>query len=44
MSSRTRILLVDDHAGVRTAIARTLELEPEFAVVGEADDGWNAIE
>lgn len=44
MCSRTRILLVDDHSGVRTAIARALELEPDFAVVGQAADGWDAIE
>lgn len=39
-----RILLVDDHALVRAALARTLEPVPEFSVVGQAADGWEAIE
>ncbi len=32
----TRILLIDDHVSFRQALARVLEREPEFQVVGEA--------
>ncbi len=39
-----RILLVDDHPLVRRALRDILEKEPDFAVVGEAADGRQAIE
>ena len=42
-AARTRILLVDDHSLVRAALARTLELVPEFAVVGQAADGCETM-
>jgi two-component system nitrate/nitrite response regulator NarL len=32
----TRIVLIDDHVSFRQALARVLEREPEFKVVGEA--------
>ena len=32
-----RIVLVDDHTGVREGAALVLEQEPEFEVVGQAD-------
>lgn len=39
----TRILLVDDHAVMRAGTRRILEDEPDFAVVGEAGDGEEAL-
>lgn len=38
-----RILLVDDHEVVRTAVAGLLSLHPEFTVVGQAADGYGAL-
>ncbi len=38
------ILIVDDHDIVRKGIKQFLEAQPEFKVVGEASDGWEAIE
>jgi PAS domain S-box-containing protein len=38
-----RILVVDDHAAVRDVFRDLLEQRPEFAVVGEAVDGVDAI-
>ncbi|HNP61181.1 MAG TPA: response regulator [Nitrospirales bacterium] len=40
----TRILLVDDHALVRQGIRGILEVQADFQVVGEAQDGLEAIE
>jgi DNA-binding NarL/FixJ family response regulator len=39
-----RILVVDDHPEVRSALALLLSLEPEFEVVGMAGNGLEAIE
>ena len=39
-----RILIVDDHAALRQCLVRTFEEEPEMHVVGEAADGYAAIE
>jgi len=39
-----RILLVDDHYMVRVGLMAILSLEPEFHVVGEAEDGPHALE
>ncbi len=39
---RIRILLVDDHALVRVGMRAILEREPDFDIVGEADDGRSA--
>ena len=36
---RTTILLVDDHALFRVGMRQILEREPDFDIVGEADDG-----
>ena len=44
MSSRTRILIVDDHASVRDGIRAFLEAKTDFIVCGEAQDGTKAIE
>lgn len=39
-----RLLLVDDHALVRMGLKALLEVEPDFEVVAEADDGVAALE
>lgn len=38
-----RVLVVDDHALVRRGVVDVLRDEPGFAVVGEADDGAEAV-
>jgi len=38
-----RILIADDYAVLRTALARVLRSEPQFEVVGEASDGYAAV-
>jgi PAS domain S-box-containing protein len=38
-----RILIVDDHVGVRRAYRELLEARPELQVVGDASDGFEAI-
>jgi DNA-binding NarL/FixJ family response regulator len=40
---RIRILVVDDHAVVRSGFRRLLELDERFEVVGEAADGRSAV-
>ena len=37
------VVVVDDHAMVRTAIARRLEEEDDFQVIGEAADAREAV-
>ena len=39
-----RILIADDHPVVRKGLRELLETEPGFSIVGEARDGWQAIE
>jgi len=39
-----RILLVDDHALLRDGLAGLLNAQPDFEVVGEAQDGAEAVE
>ena len=39
-----RILLVDDHLLFRKGLMRLLDVQPDFIVVGEAQDGLEAIE
>jgi DNA-binding NarL/FixJ family response regulator len=41
--SRTTIVLADDHSIVRQGLRALLEDEPDFAVVGEAADGLDAV-
>jgi len=41
---RIRVLVVDDDSLLRSAIARLLQLDPDFAVVGEAPNGQIAVE
>jgi DNA-binding NarL/FixJ family response regulator len=44
LSSRTRIILVDDHAIVRRGVKALLEYEPDFDIIGEASDGAAGLE
>lgn len=44
MSSPIRILLADDHAGVRKCVRELLEDEHDIQVVGEATDGQQAVD
>ena len=39
-----RILLTDDHAAMRDGLARLLDQEIDFEVVGQASDGQEAVE
>ena len=41
---RIRVLIVDDHAVVRSGLRTILETEPDIEVVGEAGDGHAALE
>ena len=43
MKNKIRILLVDDHFFVRLGLAATLNDEPDFIVVADADNGTSAI-
>jgi NarL family two-component system response regulator LiaR len=43
VSEPIRVLLVDDHAVVREGLRAFLELQPDIAVVGEADGGETAL-
>jgi len=43
MDRPIRVIIADDHAVVRTALARTLGDEPDMEVIGEATDGREAI-
>jgi DNA-binding NarL/FixJ family response regulator len=40
----TRILIADDHAIVRSGLKRVLDTKPDMEVVGEAEDGAEAVE
>jgi two-component system, NarL family, response regulator DevR len=42
-ASAVRILIVDDHTIVRQGLRSILDLEPDFAVVGEASDAAAAV-
>jgi len=41
---KTRILVVEDHAVVRKGLIMVLRLEPDFEIVGEAENGQIAVE
>src|ERR1044072_1082924 len=43
-SGKTTIILADDHRIVRQGLHALLKSEPDFNVIGEADDGLEAIE
>ena len=40
---QTKVLLVDDHARVRAGIRRLLDNQPDIIVIGEAEDGEEAL-
>lgn len=40
---KIRILLADDHVIMRSGLRMVLEKQPDFEVVGEADDGRQAV-
>ena len=40
----TRIVLADDHHVVRQALRDVLEAKPDFSVIGEAEDGLEAVQ
>jgi len=42
--NRTRVLLADDHAILRSGLRLLLEREPDIAVAGEATDGREAVD
>ena len=44
MTSRIRVLIVDDHAVVRRGLRAFLDLQPDIEVVGEAAEGTTAEE
>jgi DNA-binding NarL/FixJ family response regulator len=41
---RITLLLVEDHTVVRQGVLKVLELEPDLALVGKAQDGCQAVE
>lgn len=44
MSKKLRVLVVDDSAFMRTALARTLGSDPRLDIVGQARDGRDAVD
>src|SRR5262249_18368480 len=44
MTTPIRLLLADDHVTVRKAIRALLATEPDMEVVGEAENGTQAVE
>ena len=42
--SKVRVLLVDDHAGMREALRNFINAEPDLAVIAEASSGHTALE
>jgi DNA-binding NarL/FixJ family response regulator len=43
-SDRIRVLLVDDHPGVRASLAELLSDEDDLTVVGECEDGSQVVD
>jgi DNA-binding NarL/FixJ family response regulator len=43
MAAKARVLLVDDHALLRTGVAKIINQEPDLHVVAEAENGVEAI-
>ena len=43
MGSRVRLLIADDHPVVRSGLKGMLESQPDFEVVGEAENGVEAL-
>jgi NarL family two-component system response regulator LiaR len=44
MSEKIRILIADDHPVVRKGLAALIETQPDLELVGEAEDGAQAVE
>ena len=44
MPDPVRILIADDHLIIRQGLRLILETEPDFELVGEADDGFKAVQ
>jgi two-component system nitrate/nitrite response regulator NarL len=44
IDQKVRVLLVDDHDGVRKAVRCLLETHPRFEIIGEAVDGRQGID
>lgn len=44
METKIKVLIVDDHEVVRNGVRSFLEAQPDFIVVGEAENGEEAIE
>jgi two-component system, NarL family, response regulator NreC len=42
--AKIRVMLVDDHAGMREALRRVINSTPDLAVVAEADGGRGAVD
>ncbi len=43
IGQKINLLIADDHAVVRRGLVLVLRQEPDFSVVGEAKDGWQAL-
>jgi two-component system, NarL family, response regulator LiaR len=43
MDTKIRIMLVDDHAVVRSGLSAFLSVNPDFELVGEAENGEQAV-
>ncbi|HEX7283557.1 MAG TPA: response regulator transcription factor [Vicinamibacterales bacterium] len=43
-AAKARVLLVDDHALLRTGVANIINQEPDLRVVAEADNGRDALD
>ncbi|MEJ2690930.1 MAG: response regulator transcription factor, partial [Deltaproteobacteria bacterium] len=44
MTTKTRLLIVEDHAILRDGLRSVLVDYPEFVIVGEAEDGFEAVQ
>ena len=44
MTDEVRVLIADDNPDIRAMLRMRLDLDPRFAVVGEAEDGRLAVE
>ncbi len=44
LTSPIRVVLVDDSADLRSLVRMTLDREPDFTVVAEAEDGASGVE
>jgi DNA-binding NarL/FixJ family response regulator len=42
--AKKRVLLVDDNSAVRSLVRQLFELEPDYEIAGEAENGQDAVE